>query len=185
MPSIDIDRDAAHQAAQSELDKPIYPKASRGTAVPRMDQRTAVSAVAEERVDTRRMVDHHRAADLAGRRDSGRHPHRAAHHAHQPRRRLPAVRSRPAHRGPASRNRGTLCGRGKLDRSDPAPAARRGPSARGDRRPEPGARSHRQRAGPRRRRRRCRIWPPNYRRRQRHSTTSPTASGPAPRPPTR
>jgi hypothetical protein len=26
MPSIDIDRDAAHQAAQSELDKPIYPK---------------------------------------------------------------------------------------------------------------------------------------------------------------
>ncbi len=28
MPSIDIDRDAAHQAAQSELNKPIYSKAS-------------------------------------------------------------------------------------------------------------------------------------------------------------
>ena len=28
MPSIDIDRDAAHQAAQNELNKPIYPKAS-------------------------------------------------------------------------------------------------------------------------------------------------------------
>lgn len=28
MPSIDIDRDAAHQAAQRELDKPIYPKDS-------------------------------------------------------------------------------------------------------------------------------------------------------------
>ncbi|BAX94806.1 DUF4129 domain-containing protein [Mycobacterium shigaense] len=28
MPSIDIDRDAAHQAAQTELDKPIYSKAS-------------------------------------------------------------------------------------------------------------------------------------------------------------
>lgn len=30
MPSIDIDRDAAHQAAQSELAKPIYGKASAG-----------------------------------------------------------------------------------------------------------------------------------------------------------
>ena len=30
MPSIDIDRDAAHQAAQAELDKPIYTKASAG-----------------------------------------------------------------------------------------------------------------------------------------------------------
>ena len=30
MPSIDIDRDAAHQAAQSELNKPIYAKASAG-----------------------------------------------------------------------------------------------------------------------------------------------------------
>ncbi len=30
MPSIDIDRDAAHQAAQSELNKPIYVKASAG-----------------------------------------------------------------------------------------------------------------------------------------------------------
>ncbi len=30
MPSIDIDRDAAHQAAQIELDKPIYGKASAG-----------------------------------------------------------------------------------------------------------------------------------------------------------
>ncbi len=30
MPSIDIDRDAAHQAAQSELSKPIYAKASAG-----------------------------------------------------------------------------------------------------------------------------------------------------------
>jgi Domain of unknown function (DUF4129) len=28
MPAIDIDHDAAHQAAQRELDKPIYPKAS-------------------------------------------------------------------------------------------------------------------------------------------------------------
>ncbi|KAA1250150.1 DUF4129 domain-containing protein [Mycobacterium simiae] len=28
MPSIDIDRDAAHQAAQRELDKPIYPRDS-------------------------------------------------------------------------------------------------------------------------------------------------------------
>lgn len=28
MPSIDIDRDAAHQAAQTELDRPIYSKAS-------------------------------------------------------------------------------------------------------------------------------------------------------------
>jgi Domain of unknown function (DUF4129) len=28
MPAIDIDRDAAHQAAQRELDKPIYPKDS-------------------------------------------------------------------------------------------------------------------------------------------------------------
>lgn len=28
MPSIDIDREAAHQAAQRELDKPIYPKDS-------------------------------------------------------------------------------------------------------------------------------------------------------------
>jgi hypothetical protein len=30
VPSIDIDRDAAHQAAQIELDKPIYTKASPG-----------------------------------------------------------------------------------------------------------------------------------------------------------
>lgn len=30
MPSIDIDHDAAHQAAQRELDKPIYTKASPG-----------------------------------------------------------------------------------------------------------------------------------------------------------
>ncbi|CPR11013.1 integral membrane protein [Mycobacterium bohemicum DSM 44277] len=30
MPSIDIDRDAAHQAAQNELNKPIYGKASAG-----------------------------------------------------------------------------------------------------------------------------------------------------------
>ncbi len=30
MPSIDIDRDAAHQAAQDELNKPIYSKASAG-----------------------------------------------------------------------------------------------------------------------------------------------------------
>ncbi len=30
MPSIDIDRDAAHQAAQAELDKPFYTKASAG-----------------------------------------------------------------------------------------------------------------------------------------------------------
>lgn len=28
MPTVDIDRDAAHDAAQRELDKPIYPKAS-------------------------------------------------------------------------------------------------------------------------------------------------------------
>ena len=28
MPAIDIDRDTAHEAAQRELDKPIYPKAS-------------------------------------------------------------------------------------------------------------------------------------------------------------
>ncbi|MGB8390960.1 MAG: hypothetical protein WCE76_25095, partial [Mycobacterium sp.] len=28
MPSIDIDRDAAHQAAQNELNKPIYSKGS-------------------------------------------------------------------------------------------------------------------------------------------------------------
>lgn len=28
MPAIDIDRDAAHQAAQRELAKPIYPKPS-------------------------------------------------------------------------------------------------------------------------------------------------------------
>jgi hypothetical protein len=30
VPSIDIDRDAAHQAAQTELEKPIYSKASAG-----------------------------------------------------------------------------------------------------------------------------------------------------------
>jgi Domain of unknown function (DUF4129) len=30
LPSIDIDRDAAHQAAQSELDKPIYGRSSAG-----------------------------------------------------------------------------------------------------------------------------------------------------------
>ncbi|SPM39955.1 hypothetical protein MNAB215_2149, partial [Mycobacterium numidiamassiliense] len=30
VPSIDIDRDAAHQAAQAELDKPVYTKASAG-----------------------------------------------------------------------------------------------------------------------------------------------------------
>ncbi|BBZ64000.1 DUF4129 domain-containing protein [Mycolicibacterium monacense] len=28
MPTVDIDRDAAHEAAQKELDKPIYPRAS-------------------------------------------------------------------------------------------------------------------------------------------------------------
>src|SRR6202034_4799565 len=28
MPAIDIDRDTAHEAAQRELDKPIYPKGS-------------------------------------------------------------------------------------------------------------------------------------------------------------
>ena len=33
MPSIDVDRDAAHQAAQTELDKPIYSKASVGQQV--------------------------------------------------------------------------------------------------------------------------------------------------------
>ncbi len=35
MPSIDIDRDAAHQAAQNELDKPIY---SRGSAAQQLDE---------------------------------------------------------------------------------------------------------------------------------------------------
>ena len=33
MPSIDIDRDAAHQAAQSELNKPIYGKGSAGQQI--------------------------------------------------------------------------------------------------------------------------------------------------------
>ncbi|MGZ4526922.1 MAG: DUF4129 domain-containing protein [Mycobacterium sp.] len=33
MPSIDIDRDAAHQAAQDELNKPIYPKGSAGEQI--------------------------------------------------------------------------------------------------------------------------------------------------------
>ncbi|BBZ72368.1 DUF4129 domain-containing protein [Mycobacterium paraseoulense] len=33
MPSIDIDRDAAHQAAQVELDKPIYSKGSAGEQI--------------------------------------------------------------------------------------------------------------------------------------------------------
>jgi hypothetical protein len=35
VPSIDIDRDAAHQAAQNELDKPIY---SRGSAAQQLDE---------------------------------------------------------------------------------------------------------------------------------------------------
>ena len=35
MPSIDIDRDAAHQAAQTELDKPIY---SKGSAAQQLDE---------------------------------------------------------------------------------------------------------------------------------------------------
>ncbi len=35
MPSIDIDRDAAHQAAQNELDKPIY---SKGSAAQQLDE---------------------------------------------------------------------------------------------------------------------------------------------------
>ncbi len=35
MPSIDIDRDAAHQAAQNELDKPIY---STGSAAQQLDE---------------------------------------------------------------------------------------------------------------------------------------------------
>lgn len=35
MPSVDVDRDAAHQAAQNELDKPIY---SRGSAVQQFDE---------------------------------------------------------------------------------------------------------------------------------------------------
>jgi hypothetical protein len=33
MPAIDIDRDAAHDAAQRELDKPIYPKGSLGQRI--------------------------------------------------------------------------------------------------------------------------------------------------------
>lgn len=33
MPSIDIDRDAAHQAAQNELNKPIYSKGSAGEQI--------------------------------------------------------------------------------------------------------------------------------------------------------
>ena len=32
MPAIDIDRDTAHDAAQRELDKPIYPKGSSRSA---------------------------------------------------------------------------------------------------------------------------------------------------------
>jgi hypothetical protein len=35
VPSIDIDRDAAHQAAQNELDKPIY---SKGSAAQQLDE---------------------------------------------------------------------------------------------------------------------------------------------------
>jgi hypothetical protein len=35
LPAIDIDRDAAHQAAQHELDKPIYPK---GSLTQRLDE---------------------------------------------------------------------------------------------------------------------------------------------------
>ncbi len=35
MPSIDIDRDAAHQAAQNELDKPIY---SKGSVAQQLDE---------------------------------------------------------------------------------------------------------------------------------------------------
>ncbi len=48
MPSIDIDRDAAHRAAQDELSKPIYSKGSARGTFRRLAQRPDLPAAAED-----------------------------------------------------------------------------------------------------------------------------------------
>ena len=87
MPAIDIDRDTAHEAAQHELAKPIYPKGSLTERLMEWLDDLLYRIVQEGSSRARRLVHHHRAAGHSRRRDRGRRPNRAAHDAHQPRRR--------------------------------------------------------------------------------------------------
>ncbi len=58
MPAIDIDRDTAHEAAQRELDKPIYPKGSVSQRIQRVDPRAALPHHREGLVGSGRLVHH-------------------------------------------------------------------------------------------------------------------------------
>ena len=98
MPAIDIDRDAAHEAAQRELAKPIYPKASLTERSSDWLDDLLYRIAAGGFAAARRLVHHRAAAHRAGRRGRGRGPDRAAHHAHQPRRRPGTVRRARAER---------------------------------------------------------------------------------------
>ena len=91
MPTIDIDRDAAHEAAQHELGKPIYPKASlTERLVAWLDE--LMYRMTDGFLDARRLAHHQRPADRARDRDSGGGTHRPTHHADQPRRQARPLR---------------------------------------------------------------------------------------------
>ena len=185
MPAIDIDRDAAHEAAQRELDKPIYPKGSltqrlhdwidellyrlveKGSSLPGgwftvsvLLILLVVAVVVAVRI-ARRTMRTRRGGDYQL-FDAGQ---------------LSAAQHRATAEQYAAEGNWTAAIRHRL-----RAVARQ---SRGERGTRPGSRPHRQRTGRRRRRTHTCIWPPNCRGRQPHSTTSPTANGRAPRLPTR
>ena len=184
MPTVDIDRDAAHEAAQRELNKPIYPRALADPAPDRLAGRAVVPARAQGIDTARRLVHRDGAADpLGGGRRCGR-AGGAADHANQPRRRPPTVRrgrtqrrrtprrrpssTRPAGSGP--RPSGTGCGPSRATSRRPV-CSPRSPAARPANSPATRAPSFP-------------AWHRNSPTPQRYSTTSRTASCPGRRPTT-
>ena len=177
--TIDIDRDAAHDAAQRELDKPIYPRGSLtdGSSTGSTNCCTSSSSRARRcpaAGSPSPCCSSWWRSPSSSRSASPGAPCAPTAVAER------AVRHPRAHLGRAPRHRGTVCGARRLGRGDPAPAARGRPPPRGDGGAQPRARAHGHRAGPRRRRGRSGPRRANCVVPQRLSTTSPTASGPAP-----
>ena len=112
VPAIDIDRDAAHEAAQRELAKPIYPKASLTERLSEWLDDLLYRIVQEGSSLPGGWFTISRAAHHSRRRDRGRRANRAPHHAHQPRRQTRAVRLARTQRRTASCDRRTVCGGG-------------------------------------------------------------------------
>ena len=184
MPAIDIDRDAAHEAAQRELAKPIYPKASlterlsdwldellyrivqEGSSVPGgwftisvLLIMLAVAVVVAVRI-ARRTMRTNRGGDM------------------------PLFDSQELS---AAQHRATAeqyAAAGQLGRRHPPSAESGRPPARGRRGAQSGAGPDRDRARQATPVQRYQIWPANYCEPQTLSTTSPMVSGPAPSPPT-